>query len=29
MDITNLNTNKIGLSGIQVKEMAKELIDKW
>lgn len=29
MDITNLNKNRIGLSGIQVKEMAKELLTSW
>ena len=29
MDITNLNKNRIDLSGIQIKEMAKELLEKW
>ena len=29
MDITNLNKNQIGLNGIQVKEMATELLTNW
>ena len=29
MDITNLNKNQLDLSGIRVKEMAKELLDNW
>lgn len=29
MDITNLNSNKIGLSGSQIKEMAKEILNNW
>jgi len=29
MDITNLNKNRIDLSGIQIKEMARELLNNW
>ena len=29
MDMANLNKNRINLSGIQIKEMARELLEKW
>lgn len=29
MDITNLDKNQLELNGIQIKEMAKELLNNW
>jgi len=29
MDITNLSKNQIDLSGIQIKVMAKEILNNW
>lgn len=29
MDITNLNKNRIGLNGIQIKEMVRKLLESW
>lgn len=29
MDITNLNKNRIGLNGIQIKEMTRKLLESW